>query len=206
MSVPTQLTVLRILLVPVFYILFVSVNPPMLGWAALAFLFAAVSDWWDGEIARRYNLTTSLGAFLDPLADKLLTGVAFIAFAMKGYAPWWMVWLVLSRDVYLTLLRLVGDAMGLPVKTSYLAKVKTFVQMTFIVLLLTALLSQAGDLGQTLKPLGETLIDSDLLFWSMFGVTTLTVLSAVQYSWDNWAVVRTIALRYVLRRSAQESV
>jgi CDP-diacylglycerol--glycerol-3-phosphate 3-phosphatidyltransferase len=206
MTVPTQLTLLRILLVPVFYVLFVSVNPPMLGWAALAFSVASISDWWDGHLARKYNLATSLGAFLDPLADKLLTGVAFIAFAMKGFAPWWMVWLVLGRDVYLTVLRLAGDAMSLPVKTSYLAKVKTFVQMTFIGVLLTALLSRKGFFGLTVQPLGSSLVEDQILFWSMFSVTTLTVLSAVQYTWDNWPVVRSVALRYVLRRTVQDSI
>jgi CDP-diacylglycerol--glycerol-3-phosphate 3-phosphatidyltransferase len=206
MSVPTQLTLFRILLVPVFYVLFVSVDPPMLGWAALAFSLAAISDWWDGEIARRYNLSTPLGAFLDPLADKLLTGVAFIAFAMKGYAAWWMVWLVLGRDVYLTVLRLAGDSLGLPVKTSYLAKIKTFVQMTFIALLLAGLLSQSGFFGITIQPLGVSLIETEILFWLMFGVTVLTVLSAVQYSWDNWSVLRTIATRYLLRRAAQDTI
>jgi hypothetical protein len=55
-------------------------------------------------------------------------------------------------------------------------------------------------------PLGDSLIDSNILFWSMFAVTTLTVLSAVQYSWDNWPVIRTIGVRYVLRRPAQESI
>ena len=84
MSFPTQLTVLRILLAPVFFVLFAVIDPTPYLWAALVFVVAALSDWYDGYFARLWKLTTPLGAFLDPLADKFLTSAAFIAFASRG--------------------------------------------------------------------------------------------------------------------------
>ncbi|HWF44707.1 MAG TPA: CDP-diacylglycerol--glycerol-3-phosphate 3-phosphatidyltransferase [Candidatus Kapabacteria bacterium] len=201
MSFPIQLTVLRIVLVPVFFILFAVLTPPETGWAVVVFVVAAASDWWDGYIARAMKMTTALGAFLDPLADKLLTGSAFIAFAMRGYIPWWMAVLIISRDIYLTLFRMASDGSGLSLKTSYFAKVKTFVQMTFIAFLLAALVAQQGTLGIALVHVSSYVLLPDALYWSMSLVTMLTVASAVTYSYDNWPVLRSAGMRYLLRRS-----
>jgi CDP-diacylglycerol--glycerol-3-phosphate 3-phosphatidyltransferase len=201
MTFPIQLTVLRIVLVPVFFILFAVVTPAATGWAVVVFVVAAASDWWDGYIARAMNLTSPLGAFLDPLADKLLTGSAFIAFAMRGYIVWWMALLVIGRDLYLTIFRVASNASGLPLKTSNFAKVKTFVQMAFIALLLAALVAQQGTLGLMLENAASYLLLSNVLYWSMSIVTMLTVISALLYSYDNWPVLRVTVLRYLLRRA-----
>jgi CDP-diacylglycerol---glycerol-3-phosphate 3-phosphatidyltransferase len=198
MSFPIQLTVLRIVLVPVFFILFAVLTPPETGWAVVVFVVAAASDWWDGYIARAMKMTTALGAFLDPLADKLLTGAAFIAFAMRGYVPWWMAALIIGRDIYLTLFRMASNEAG-PLKTSYFAKVKTFVQMTFIAFLLAALVAQQGTLGSALVYVSSYVLHPDTLYWSMSLVTMLTVASAVLYSYDNWPVLRNAGMRYLSR-------
>ena len=190
MKLPTQLTVLRIILVPVFFVLFAIVQPPEIGWAVLVFAIAAVSDWWDGHIARRMNLTSELGAFLDPLADKLLTGSAFLAFAWNGYIPWWMVAIVLVRDVFLTVLRSRAERHGMHVRTSYFAKVKTFSQMTFILLVLALQLAVRGDLGTPLHSLGSVFFAGTLPVWIMGLVTLLTFTSGLLYAYDNWYVLR----------------
>ena len=203
MTFPIQLTVLRIVLVPVFFILFAVVTPAATGWAVVVFVLAAASDWWDGYMARAMKLTSPLGAFLDPLADKLLTGSAFVAFAMRGYIVWWMALLVIGRDLYLTIFRVASDANGLPLKTSYFAKVKTFVQMTFIALMLAALVAQQGTLGVLLEHVASYLLLSNVLYWSMSIVTFLTVISALMYSYDNWPVLRATVQRYLLRRTPQ---
>ncbi len=190
MKLPTQLTVLRIALVPVFFVLFAIVRPPAIDWAVVVFAIAAISDWWDGHIARKMNLTSALGAFLDPLADKLLTGTAFIAFAWIGYVPWWMVAVVLARDVFLTVLRTVAERRGLHVRTSYFAKVKTFAQMTFILLVLAFELAIRGDLGTALRALGLEFFAGGAPVWLMGIVTILTFASGVLYAYDNWGVIK----------------
>jgi CDP-diacylglycerol--glycerol-3-phosphate 3-phosphatidyltransferase len=205
-KLPTQLTVLRIVLVPVFFVLIAIVHPPEIGWAGFVFAVAAISDWWDGHMARKMGLVTELGAFLDPLADKLLTGTAFVAFAWMSIVPWWMVIIVLARDLYLTLLRKFAANFGHPVKTSSIAKVKTFVQMTFIVLLLVELFSREGHFGTSLATIAKIFFASEISFWLMGIVTLLTSASAVMYSFDNWSTLRSVIARYGFRRTGQETI
>jgi len=203
-KLPTQLTVLRIVLVPVFFILVAIVRPAETAWATVVFIVAAASDWWDGYMARKMGLVTSLGAFLDPLADKLLTSAAFIAFAWNGIVPWWMVAVIVARDLFLTVLRRSADTIGLPVKTSYFAKVKTFAQMTFIVLVLASSLATASTGVRSIAALGREFFESGAVLWLMGLVTLLTFTSAVLYVYDNWPVVR--GLRTLFRRAGQESI
>lgn len=194
MRLPTQLTVLRIVLAAVFFVLFALIEPPQVLWASVVFVVAAVTDWWDGHLARRWKLTTSLGAFLDPLADKLLTGAALVAFAWQGFIPMWMVIIVLARDAYLTVLRTVAESMEVPVATSYIAKVKTFVQMTFIVLVLAAMLFV------------KSLVTPSIMLWPMMTITFLTVVSGLHYTYQNWPLIRSLISRYFLRRTGQETI
>ncbi len=203
MSFPTQLTVLRIVLVPVFYFLFAVMEPAQLTWAAGVFFVAAASDWWDGYMARLLNSTTPLGAFLDPLADKMLTSGAFIAFAAKDILPWWMVILIISRDLYLTGFRIAADKVGRTVKTSNFAKAKTFLQMTFIGAFLLALIAAQGSLGVGLISVGKLLSSPDIVYDLMLLVTFVTVASAAQYTYDNWATLMAFTSRFILRRSPQ---
>ncbi|MEO6939339.1 MAG: CDP-diacylglycerol--glycerol-3-phosphate 3-phosphatidyltransferase [Candidatus Kapaibacterium sp.] len=204
MTLPTQLTVLRIVLAPVFFLLFAIVEPAEMSWAAGVFLVAAVTDWYDGYFARRMNLTSPLGAFLDPLADKLLTSAAFLGFATRGLLPWWMVLLVLARDIYLTVFRMSADAVLQTVKTSYFAKMKTFAQMVFIGYVLLTLMMATGTFGIEPMRLGATLADPELLYWIMAVLVSLTIYSAIQYTYDNWNVVVAVFRRYVLSRKPME--
>ena len=204
MTFPTQLTVLRILLVPVFYVLFAVVEPREVFWAGFVFLVATLSDWYDGYAARRYNSASALGAFLDPLADKLLTSTALFAFAAQDLIPMWMVVFIVARDVYLTAFRIIADNMRKPVKTSYAAKVKTFLQMAFIGYVLIAMILQTGMIGDGAAAISATLLDADALFVMCGMLTALTVWTAVQYTYDNWPVWVSMARRYLLRRSPQK--
>ena len=197
-----QLTVLRIVLVPVFFVLLAILHPPAVGWAVVVFAVAAASDWWDGYIARKWGLVTPIGAFLDPLADKLLTSAAFISFSWTGIIPWWMTIVVLSRDVLLTLMRIRADTIHLPLTTSFFAKVKTFAQMTFILLVLAALFSEGNHFGIALASASRDFLHSTFPVWLMGIVTLLTFASAVMYAYDNWPVVRSFAVR----RTGQETI
>jgi CDP-diacylglycerol--glycerol-3-phosphate 3-phosphatidyltransferase len=194
MRLPTQLTVLRIVLAAVFFVLFALMEPPQTLWASIVFVVAAVTDWWDGHLARIMKATTPLGAFLDPLADKLLTGAALVAFAWQGLIPMWMVIIVLARDAYLTVLRTVADSMRVPVATSYIAKVKTFIQMTFIVVVLAAMLFV------------KSVVTPSILIWPMMAIALLTVASGLHYTYQNWPLIRSLIYRYFLRKPGQETI
>lgn len=196
MSFPTQLTLLRILLAPVFYLLFAEVTPPEYEWAAVVFFIAALTDWYDGYFARRWKLVSPLGAFLDPLADKILTSAAFIAFANVGIIPEWTVWIVIARDILMTFFRVLSDSVNLPVKTSNFGKVKTFMQMTFIVYVLVTHMLFYGSLGAAAQEIGVLLHNPDIYYYGMIVVTILTVATKAQYLYDNVQVLRAAITKY----------
>jgi CDP-diacylglycerol--glycerol-3-phosphate 3-phosphatidyltransferase len=204
MSFPTQLTVLRILLAPVFFVLFAVVEPTPYLWATVVFIVAALSDWYDGYFARLWKLTSPLGAFLDPLADKFLTSAAFIAFASKGLIPEWVAALIIARDIYATVFRIMADSINQPIKTSSLAKYKTFFQMTFICYVLIGVLFTAGTFGIALKSTGVAMLNEQILYWTIFSIAALTLLTVIQYTYDNARVFRLVFIRYFTKRSPQE--
>jgi len=189
--------------VPVFFLLFAVIEPPLVLWATIVFVLAGLSDWYDGYYARRLNVVTPLGAFLDPLADKLLTSAAFIAFATRGLIPVWMVALVLFRDIYLTLFRVAADSLGVSVRTSFFAKMKTFTQMVFIGLVLLSLTLASLNVGGV-AALARDIASPEVLYWVMLGVTVMTTLSGIEYTYDNYGVLASYVGRLFGRRSPQE--
>ncbi len=132
-TVPNLLTYLRLLAVPGFVALHVGGRP---GWALVLFLAAALTDSLDGLLARLLNQRTRLGAFLDPLADKLLTGAALIMLFLEHEAPLWMVLLVAFRDGSMALGALVVKRKGLalPTSPSRVGKYATFALACFVVI------------------------------------------------------------------------
>src|SRR5690606_21497049 len=98
MVLPNQLTILRIILTPVFFILFILDNSIYKQLSLLVFIIAALTDWYDGWLARKFNYITSWGKFWDPLADKILTSSAFVGFVLIGIIDLWMVIIILLRD------------------------------------------------------------------------------------------------------------
>ena len=136
MTIPNALTILRIILTPVFYYLILQPEPHLKIIAGVVFLIASITDWYDGYIARRFNMTSRWGQFMDPLADKFLVSTALAVFACLNYVYWWMVLIVIIRDFSITFLRSFAEYIGRPIITSSLAKWKTAFQMTFIFALL----------------------------------------------------------------------
>ena len=192
-TLANTLSVARIALSPVFLLLIISDDPLLRQFSLLVFLVAAMTDWYDGEIARRSGTVTNMGKFLDPLADKFLTSAAFLAFALLGYVPWWMVIVVIARDLLITLLRSFAEQRGAHIVTSKSAQWKTFIQMTVLYYLLLLIIGQ--DVGWVQQLLGGTvtaLLDPTVVYLLMLAVTLLTVFTGVQYVAENRSFISTL--------------
>jgi len=191
MTLPNQLTVLRIILSPVFLFLFLSDQTWMLHVSLAVFIIAALSDWYDGWLARKFNYITNWGRFWDPLADKILTSSAFIAFAIAGLIPLWMVIIIASRDLIITLFRIFSDKFGLTFVTSYYAKWKTMLQMTFLYYLLILYIAEKTDwIYYNYKYLIDMLLNNNLVFIIMLIITIITFHSGVLYVYRNSASIK----------------
>ncbi|MED1606559.1 CDP-diacylglycerol--glycerol-3-phosphate 3-phosphatidyltransferase [Cytobacillus kochii] len=148
MNLPNKITISRILLIPIFIIImynpfswgdmnFIGVTLPTAHFVgALIFIFASVTDWIDGYVARKYQLVTNLGKFLDPLADKLLVSSALIILVELGMAPAWIVIIIISREFAITGLRLILAGGGEVVAANMLGKIKTWTQIIAVSALL----------------------------------------------------------------------
>lgn len=185
-TLPNRLSLLRIILSPVFYVFFVSEDPTFRHVSLGIFFIAAITDWYDGIIARKYNTVTNIGKFLDPLADKFLTSAAFIAFASLGHVEWWMVWLIIIRDLLITVLRSIAEARGAHIVTSKTAQSKTFLQMAVLYyLLLLIILRDVGWVQRSYNAEVAALLHPTVVFVLMFAVTVLTLYTGIQYLYDN---------------------
>ncbi len=190
-SPPNQLTFLRILLTPVFLAFLFSADPVMRQLSLLVFIVAMLTDWYDGWVARRWGYVTRWGTFLDPLADKVVTSAALIAFVYLNLVPSWTVWLIVIRDIAITVLRSYCEFKGKPFDTSRMAKTKTFLQFTVIYYILLAHIARDTEYfrvryGATL----DQLLDPSLLYATMAVITAITILTGVFYVVDNWSTVR----------------
>ncbi|MCB0752032.1 MAG: CDP-alcohol phosphatidyltransferase family protein, partial [Ignavibacteriae bacterium] len=109
MVLPNQLTTLRIILTPVFLFLFLSGDSLYMQISLAVYIIAAITDWYDGWLARKFDYITTWGKFMDPLADKILTSTAFFAFVFIDVLSLWMVIVVVFRDLFVTGLRLFAE-------------------------------------------------------------------------------------------------
>jgi CDP-diacylglycerol--glycerol-3-phosphate 3-phosphatidyltransferase len=182
MILPNQLTVLRIILTPVFFILFLSNYPVLRQISLIVFIIAALTDWYDGWLARKFNYITSWGKFWDPLADKILTSAAFFAFVLIKVIPFWMVLIIIIRDFLITGLRAYADYKGHSFPTSRYAQWKTFIQMTFLYYLLIVYLGQSFHrIYYSNERIFAILMNPDFIYYAMLSVTIITFHSGVIY-------------------------
>lgn len=187
MTLPNQLTTLRILLVPVFMFLLLLDSPHMKLLGVIVFVIASLTDIYDGYHARKYGLTSRLGAFLDPLADKFLITGAFLIYVWEGYLALWMVLLVALRDVVVTVLRIYAELKDKPVITSREAKYKTLMQNVFAyVIMLFILLKERAFTGEGVSALMRAVLHSDYLDYVMLAITLYTVYTGISYLVQNW--------------------
>ena len=172
MNLPNRLTILRIVLVPVYLVLlWLSSGNPVLGVPALiVFVVASLTDLADGKIARKYNLVTNFGKFMDPIADKLHTHTAFIMLTAMGQMNVWACIIFIAREFVVSGLRLVAVEQGRVIAAGMSGKIKTVLQMA-LVMLLTVM---SGNLL------------TDLV---MLAAAAMTLYSMGEYVWQNRAVL-----------------
>jgi CDP-diacylglycerol--glycerol-3-phosphate 3-phosphatidyltransferase len=195
MTLPNQLTILRIILTPIFLVLFLSPEPMLKQISLVVFIIAALSDWYDGWLARKFNYITEWGKFMDPLADKILTSAAFLGFALVGLLEWWMVVIVMIRDFTITLLRVYADKNGYIFHTSNYAKWKTMIQMVFLYyLLIIYVLSFVPSLSSRYADIFNTLLDEGLIYFTMLLITLITVHTGYLYIRKNIDLIKKIFL------------
>jgi len=144
-NIPNLLALIRLLLAPVMFLflinqdleIFKDIHPSWLNYfAAFIFVIASTTDFFDGYIARTFNQITTLGKILDPLADKMLTLAAFLGLMMIGSASPWAVFLIITRELFITGLRVSAVAEGIDISASWMGKIKTVAQMIAIGFLL----------------------------------------------------------------------
>lgn len=174
MNLPNKLTMFRVILIP-FFVLFMLVDITTADkWIALAiFIVASLTDLLDGKIARKYNLVTNFGKFMDPLADKLLVCSALICLVEMAKLPAWMVIIIIAREFIISGFRLIASDNGVVIAASYWGKFKTTFQMVMICLLI-------ADIGAI------SLITNVIVWIALI----LTVVSLIDYLLKNKDIMK----------------
>ena len=176
MNLPNKLTILRVLMIP-FFVAFMLMDIAGAAdkWIAVAiFIVASLTDFLDGYIARKYNLVSNFGKFMDPLADKLLVSAAMICLVEMGRLPAWVVILIISREFIISGFRLIASDNGVVIAASYWGKFKTVFQMAMIIVLICNL---GGVFG---------IVETALIWISLI----LTVVSLIDYIVKNANVLK----------------
>lgn len=137
MNLPNKLTMMRVILIPFFVFFMLTDFVPYSGLIALAiFIVASITDFLDGRIARKYNLITNFGKFMDPLADKLLVCSAMICLIPIGLLPAWIVIIIIAREFVISGFRLIASDNGIVIAASWWGKWKTVCQMFMVIVLI----------------------------------------------------------------------
>ena len=181
MNLPNKLTILRTILIPFFLAAMLWEAVPYGNWIALViFAIASLTDMLDGKIARKYNLVTNFGKFMDPLADKLLVSSALIAFVELGRIPCWIVIIIIAREFIISGFRLVAADNGIVIAAGIWGKIKTAEQMVMICILLADLGSVFPSVAGSIYIVEEVLIYASLV---------LTIVSLCDYLIHNKGVL-----------------
>jgi len=189
MNIANKITIVRILMIPLFLVFLLMQSIPFHNWIAFTiFLVASLTDIFDGYIARKYDLVTNFGKFMDPLADKLLVCSALIGLIELGRIPAWMVILIIFREFVISGFRLVASDNGVVIAASFWGKLKTIVQIVMVHMLIIV---------DDFSAMVYWLIKIDLLvFFRILTIITtwlaiaLTIISLVDYLVKNWKVMK----------------
>ncbi|UCD38271.1 MAG: CDP-diacylglycerol--glycerol-3-phosphate 3-phosphatidyltransferase [Fidelibacterota bacterium] len=185
---PNLLTIVRILLTPLFiYVLFWG-GENGYPWALAIFITAGITDIIDGYLARKLKVETRIGKMLDPMADKILVLSALISFVTMDLIYLWMVVVIILRDVLITVVRFVLEKRRMPMATSRLAKGKTAVQVTIIIFILSYLSLRSYQVG-LITDLIENL---HIILVFMYITVLFTVYTGIDYFVANRSAIRTL--------------
>jgi CDP-diacylglycerol---glycerol-3-phosphate 3-phosphatidyltransferase len=201
LNLPNQLTLLRIILTPLFVVFLLSDSQTLRQLSLVVFIVAALTDWYDGWIARKMGYTTRWGKFLDPLADKVLSSAALLSYAGLGLIDGWMVWVVIFRDFLITGLRSYAEWHDQPIVTSRGAQAKTFGE--FVVIYYILILYVVRSIPVVYQEWGftiDSLMHPRVLFGMMLLVTLSTVGTGVAYIFDNRKMIRELTEHLHWRR------
>jgi len=201
LNLPNQLTLLRIILTPLFVAFLLSDSQTLRQLSLVVFIVAALTDWYDGWIARKMGYTTRWGKFLDPLADKVLSSAALLSYAGLGLIDGWMVWVVIFRDFLITGLRSYAEWHDQPIVTSRGAQAKTFGE--FVVIYYILILYVVRSIPVVYQEWGftiDSLMHPRVLFGMMLLVTLSTVGTGVAYIFDNRKMIRELTEHLHWRR------
>lgn len=197
MNFPNTLSLIRILLAPVFLFLFLSDSAGLVAASFIVYTIAALTDWYDGWYARRYGFKTRWGQFIDPLADKILTSAAFIGFYLMNQKnpvffgssePVPLIYLIaviIFRDIVLTIVRSIQELRGREFRTSMISKTKTFIQMSFIFLILGLISISAIASGSKVSISINSYLQSQINYYILLLITLLTAASGVAYIFES---------------------
>lgn len=176
MNLPNKLTIMRVVLIPVFLVVLFLMQEPYNRYIATGiFVVASITDFLDGHIARKYNMVSNFGKFMDPLADKLLVMAALVSMVAMEDLPAWVVIVILAREFAITGFRTLAMEANIVVAASWWGKIKTTTQMIMIILVLL-------QLSFACMPMVETvLVGLAVLF---------TVVSGVDYIVKNKQVLK----------------
>ena len=182
MTLPNALTLMRIILIPVFWILEIQPTPGA-RWAALAvFLIASLTDFFDGRIARKRQLVTSFGKIMDPLADKLLIIAALLIFCKQGDVPFAALMIIISRELAVTSLRVVAMGEGKVLAADKSGKVKTFSQCIYCIIMLLHI--------ENFSFIPNPDLIKTILIWI---IVAITVYSGIDYFYKNRSLIHLTA-------------
>jgi CDP-diacylglycerol--glycerol-3-phosphate 3-phosphatidyltransferase len=199
MNFPNTLSVLRILLSPIFALLFLSRSVTLVQISLVIFIVAALTDWYDGWYARKYGFKTRWGQFLDPLADKILTSSALVCFYIMNIVNpnlfgadelipvGILIAVIIIRDIVLTAVRSYKELKGQEFRTSFISKTKTFLQMTYIFIVIFAVTAGMTFKGTAFSGKVFAFLYSDLNYYILLLITILTVLSGAAYIFESRA-------------------
>ena len=185
LSLPNIFSLSRILIAPFCFIAIISEKGIIVETGCILFLIGAITDYVDGWLARKYHDVTSWGKFIDPLADKILTTAAFLAFVILDIMPLWMVLIIILRDIGTTLIRIYADSINESIITSRSAKFKTFVQMTIISIILLLMFIKNLTIPLVYINNINIFIFSNYIYGLMLLLTLLTVWTGAEYIVNN---------------------
>lgn len=185
MNLPNQLTILRIILTFVFMFFIFSQGLTFKILALLVFTAAALTDLFDGRIAKARNLITDFGKIMDPIADKILVLAAFLSFIQLQLIPAWTVMVIIFREVMITSLRIFALSKGKVIAASRSGKHKTVSQMTAIFIILISMIVKEAMLNVSAWQGSFDNTTRALAYIAMLVTAVLTLISGISYVWDN---------------------